>query len=87
MSQEDRGVISHVDLLLSIEKLTGEVTATRELMAVHMAAVTEVQKDHEGRLRLAERQIHVWRGVSSFLVLAVGALGAVGAWASSILPK
>lgn len=72
--------VGNIDILLSLERLYGEVSALRTLMEGHIHTTNMIHKDHESRLRQVERAVQSGRGVMVFLAAAVALLGALGAW-------
>lgn len=78
--------VSHLDIMLSLERLYGEISALRALMETHILATTAVQRDHEARLRQVEKAVQSGRGVALFLGAAIALIGALGAWIN-ISPK
>lgn len=78
--------VSHLDILLALERLNGEVSALRALMESHILATTTIQRDHESRLRQVEKAVQSGRGIAVFLGAAIALLGALGAWIN-ISPK
>lgn len=86
MKPEDQTDVTHVEILVAIEGIKGDINGLRGIMESHAVINNRTHHDHENRLRTAEKSIQAGRGVIGFLVMSVGALGAFGAWASSFLP-
>ena len=64
------------EILVALEGIRGEISATRELIHAHIALDDSVQKDHENRLRVAEKSLGQAKGIMGFMAFIITAAGA-----------
>jgi hypothetical protein len=83
MTQE----VSQSDILVAIEKVSGEVSGLRAIMELKMVECEETADDHEERLRSTERSIQRGKGAIGILMSGIAFLGVIGGWFASFIER